>query len=101
MRHLNHLPIWRDANCLMLEVEQAREWMLTFVHWYNEEHRHSALKYVTPAQRHRGEATRILANRKATYQRARDAHPERWAGAIRDFGLPKAVALNPETAANC
>jgi len=80
---------------------QAREWVLAFVHWYNEEHRHSALNYVTPAQRHSGEATRILENRKATYQRARDAHPERWPGAIRDFGLPQSVTLNPETAANC
>ena len=75
--------------------------MLAFVHWYNEKHRHSSLKYVTPAQRHRGEATQILANRKATYERARDARPERWLGPIRDFGLPKSVTLNPETAVSC
>lgn len=82
-------------------LAQAREWMLAFVHWYNDEHRHSALNYVTPVQRHSGEATRILANRRTTYERARDAHPERWPGAIRDFGLPESVALNPETAAHC
>ena len=73
--------------------KQAREWLLGFVHWYNEEHRHSALNYVTPSQRHSGEAARILANRQA--------NPERWPGAIRDFGAPEFLALNPETAANC
>ena len=78
----------------------ARAWMHRFVTWYNEEHRHSALNYVTPAQRHSGEATRILARRQATYERARHAHPERWSGNIRDFGLPEQVYLNPETAAN-
>ena len=30
----------------------ARQWVATFVHWYNEEHRHSAIRYVTPSQRH-------------------------------------------------
>jgi len=82
-------------------LEYARDWMLAFVRWYNEEHRHSALNYITPAQRHSGEATRILAKPRATYERARDVHPERWSGAIRDFGLPETVALNPETAATC
>ncbi|PYG01372.1 integrase-like protein, partial [Thioalkalivibrio sp. ALE21] len=82
-------------------LEQAREWMLGFVHWYNEQHRHSALNYVTPTQRHNGEAARILERRRATYERARDAHPERWSGPIRDFGLPETVTLNPETAASC
>ena len=82
-------------------LEQAREWLFSFVHWYNAEHRHSALNYVTPNQRHSGKATSILANRRATYERARNAHPERWPGAIRDFGLPDAVDLNPEKASLC
>jgi len=34
-------------------LETARTWVHAFVHWYNEEHRHSALKFVTPGQRHR------------------------------------------------
>ena len=81
-------------------LDVARAWMHRFVTWYNEEHRHSALNYVTPAQRHSGEAKRILAHRRAAYERARQAHPERWAGNIRDFGLPEQVYLNPDTAAN-
>lgn len=72
--------------------------MHRFVAWYNHEHRHSALHYVTPAQRHSGEATHVLARRRATYERARQARPERWAGNVRDFGWPEQVHLHPEQA---
>src|SRR5690554_1991025 len=41
-------------------LEQARQWVLQFTQWYNNEHRHSALNYVTPAQRHNGEAKSVL-----------------------------------------
>jgi len=82
-------------------IDEAREWMHQFVCWYNNEHRHRALNYVTPAQRHSGEASEILARRQATYERARQAHPERWSGDIRNFTLPNQVHLNPEKAATC
>lgn len=36
-------------------LEAARQWVAGFVIWYNEEHRHGALPFVTPGQRHRGE----------------------------------------------
>ncbi len=36
-------------------LEEARKWVFGFEHWYNETHRHSALRFVTPGQRHRGE----------------------------------------------
>ncbi|RRV31591.1 hypothetical protein EGJ86_19590 [Pseudomonas sp. o96-267] len=32
-------------------LEQARNWVNRFADRYNHEHRHSALKFVTPAQR--------------------------------------------------
>ncbi|MCB5365039.1 transposase [Pusillimonas sp. CC-YST705] len=35
-------------------IEQARQWVQRFVTWYNTEHRHSAIKFVTPEQRHYG-----------------------------------------------
>lgn len=73
--------------------------MHDFEHWYNHEHRHSALRYVTPAQRHSSEAKQILALRQATYERARQAHPERWSGGVRNFTLPEHVRLNPQNAA--
>ena len=30
----------------------ARQWVGTFVHWYNHEHCHSAIRFVTPHERH-------------------------------------------------
>ena len=41
-------------------IEEARRWVARFQYWYNEIHRHSALKFVTPGQRHRGEDIKIL-----------------------------------------
>ncbi len=34
------------------DLDAARDWASHFVHWYNHEHRHSGIKYVTLAQRH-------------------------------------------------
>ncbi|MBK7184320.1 MAG: transposase [Ignavibacteria bacterium] len=33
-------------------LDEVRQWVMKFVRWYNTTHRHSALKFVTPAQRH-------------------------------------------------
>ena len=41
--------------------------MNQFVLWYNHEHRHSAIRFVTPQQRHLGEDERILIERKRVY----------------------------------
>jgi putative transposase len=77
-------------------VEQARDYLERFVHWYNEEHRHSAIRFVTPAQRHRGEDRTILANRQQIYQQAKAQHPERWSGQTRNWSWINTVHLNPE-----
>lgn len=82
-------------------LEQAREWTQQFVGWYNKEHRHSGINYVTPEQRHDGQAGDILAKRKAVIEAFKSEHPERWSGNIRNFSLPDAVTLNPEKAVNC
>ena len=39
-------------------LEQARAWAAAFVHWYNHDHAHSGIRYVSPAQRHAGEGCR-------------------------------------------
>jgi putative transposase len=70
--------------------------VLGFVAWYNEEHRHSALKYVTPAQRHRGDDRQLHARRVELYEAARRHRPERWSGPCRNWQLADAVYLNPE-----
>jgi len=87
------------------DIEAARAWVLGFVTWYNEEHRHSAIRFVTPSQRHRGEDGEILARRAAVYAEAKARHPERWSGAARDWEPVGEVWLNPakngESGQNC
>jgi len=74
----------------------ARQWVGTFVHWYNEEHHHSAINFVTPAQRHAGLDGALLRKRVAIYQAAKTRHPERWSGATRNWQPVTIVHLNPE-----
>lgn len=49
-----------------------------FVHWCNVEHRHSGIRYVTPAQRHAGDDRAILEARRALYAKARGCNPACW-----------------------
>jgi putative transposase len=81
------------------DLAAARTWVLDFVRWYNTEHRHSALRFVTPEQRHSGADVVILAQRQALYEQAKAERPERWSGAVRDWSRPGAVTLNPAGAA--
>ena len=78
------------------DLLQARAWAADFVRWYNVEHRHSGIRYVSPAQRHAGQDHAILAARHAVYQQAREAHPARWSGETRNWSPVDAVTLNPE-----
>jgi putative transposase len=66
------------------------------VRWYNHEHRHSGIRYVSPAQRHAGEDQSILAARHALYAQARARNPARWSRGTRNWQPISAVALNPE-----
>jgi transposase InsO family protein len=74
----------------------ARQWATQVVHWYNEEHRHSSIKYVTPTERHAGEDQALLAQRIAVYEAARAENPQRWSGKTRNWERTKIVHLNPE-----
>ena len=69
--------------------------MAKFVHWYNNEHRHSKIKYVTPMQRHTGEDKDILEKRKRTYEEAQMRNPNRWSKNIRNWDHIDTVYLNP------
>jgi hypothetical protein len=66
------------------------------VHWYNVDHRHSGIRYVSPAQRHAGNDRSILAKRHALYLTARQRNPARWSRHTRNWEPIRAVALNPE-----
>ena len=78
------------------DLEAARSWAVGFVHWYNFDHRHSGIRYVSPAQRHAGQDHAILAARHALYLQARELNPARWSGATRNWSPIGAVTLNPE-----
>jgi putative transposase len=76
-------------------VDEARVWTTQFVGWYNHQHKHGGLKFVTPAQRHEGKAEGILQRRTQVYQAAKERRPERWSGATRNWSLKNEVWLNP------
>jgi putative transposase len=78
------------------DLAHARAWAAEFVHWYNHEHLHSGIRYVSPGQRHAGNDTAILAARHELYLQARERNPRRWSGATRNWTPIGAVTLNPE-----
>jgi transposase InsO family protein len=78
----------------------ARTWVDGFAKWYNDKHLHSAIKFVTPAQRHAGEDKEVLALREQVYLKAKRKHPNRWSGDIRNWDMIGAVYLNPEKQKN-
>ena len=81
-------------------LEEAREWVSLFVNWYNYEHHHSGLCFLTPDQRRSGKSEDILNKRRLVYEAAKAAHPERWNGrSVRKWAVPERVYLNPETKA--
>ncbi|WP_397544903.1 transposase [Roseicitreum antarcticum] len=77
--------------------DDAQAWVKSFTGWYNEEHLHSAIRFVTPAARHAGHDRATLANRASLYANARSQNPERWSGKTRNWQPAGAVWLNPET----
>ena len=81
-------------------LEHARNWALNFVRWYNYKHRHSAIKFVTPEQKHRGEDIKILLERENTYRKAKMRHPERFSSKTRNWSPVEAVHLNPASTKN-
>ena len=74
--------------------EEACQWAAAFVHWYCHEHRHSAIRFVTPQQRHSGRAAAICQKRTLVYEQARQRHPKRWSRSIRCWKQPAVVWIN-------
>jgi putative transposase len=77
-------------------LDDARRWVAAFVHWYNHEHQHSGIGFVTAADRHVGVDVDVLAARRCVYERARRRRPERWSRDMRSWSRPEVVMLNPE-----
>lgn len=76
-------------------LEEARGWVRGFVSWYNHEHLHSGIGFVTPASRHDGLAEGLLRARRELYVMAKKRNPSRWSGATREWQQPVEVRLNP------
>lgn len=80
------------------DLAAARAWVRTFVRWYNTVHLHSAIRFVTPDDRHAGRDLALLAARQDVYEHARVRHPARWSGNTRNWTPISEVRLNPEHA---
>jgi putative transposase len=93
-RTLKYCPQWPKDG--FADLDAARAWVRDFMRWYNHEHRHSRIRFVTPAERHRGVDQQVLARRHALYQQARALHPGRWSGKTRNWEPIGAVMLNPD-----
>jgi len=78
--------------------DQARSHCQIFFPWYNDEHRHSGIEELTPAQVHFGRAPRVLEQRQQVLHAAYDRHPERFVHGLPTVAeLPAAVWINPPT----
>lgn len=77
-------------------IEDARAFCRLFFAWYNSEHRHSALGYLTPDTVHQGLANAAVAYRQTTLLAAYAAHPERFVSKVPNpWPVPTAVWINP------
>jgi putative transposase len=88
---LKYRPEWPSSGFISLEA--ARDWVQTFVSWYNNKHRHSKLNFVTPPQRHRGEDKVTLASRELVLKKAKKTNPLRWSREVRNCQPAGPVAL--------
>lgn len=76
--------------------EHALSYCRAFFPWYNDEHRHSGISMLTPADVHYGRAPHVLAERQRVLDTAYAARPERFvSGPPTVPSLPKAVWINP------
>lgn len=90
---LKYVPNYQPKG--FASLEEARVWVKHFVEWYNNEHRHSGINYVTPNERHNGIDKEILEKRKIVYEQAKAEHPERWTKDTRDWTCAEEEWLNP------
>ncbi len=92
-RTLKHTPAYPRTP--FAGIETAERWVARFVDWYNNEHRHSAIRYVTPNERHNGREREVLERRHRLYQLAKRSNPNRWTSKTRNWDPIGTVVLNP------
>jgi transposase InsO family protein len=72
----------------------AIAWVEKFIHWYNDEHLHSGIRFITPSARHSGKDVEQLLNRKIVYENAKSMNPKRWSSSTRNWNYIGEVPLN-------
>ena len=92
-RTLKYCPQWPSGG--FKSIDEARAWVNQFMNFYNNEHRHSQIRFVTPAQRHAGEDGELLRQREEVYVKAKARNPRRWSRNTRNWQPIGAVTLNP------
>jgi putative transposase len=93
-RHMKYAPRYPAKG--FDSLEQAREWVKRFVHWYNHQHLHSSIGYVTPDDRHHGRDIEMLQRRAAVFAEAKRTNPARWSRHSYAWTRVQSVILNPE-----
>jgi transposase InsO family protein len=88
-----------DYPRMFATLADARKWVADFVHWYNHEHRHSGIGYVTPEERHSGLDRRILEKRAETFRNAKAQNPLRWSRGTKKWEHQAEVVLGKSKAA--
>jgi len=77
-------------------LEEALAWGRSFFPWYNHEHRHGGIAFLTPADVYYGRAQQVLECRHARLLAAYAEHPERFPnGPPRRQELAPATYINP------
>ena len=93
-RTCKYHPKWPTKGFATKADVQA--WVQTFTGWYNSEHLHSAIRFVTPNARHAGHDRATLTSRANLDATARAQNPQRWSGKTRNWQPGGPVWLNPE-----
>jgi len=93
-RTMKYCPQWPSEG--FVDLDTVRTWVNRFVDWYNDDHCHSRINFVTPSQRHRGDDKELLRKRKTIYEQAKARNPLRWSGEVRNWQHIKEVKLNPD-----
>lgn len=93
-RTMKYCPRWPSEG--FKDLQAVREWVNGFAVWYNDEHCHSRIGFVTPSQRHGGQDKELLQSRRSVYTQAKAKNPHRWSGEIRKWEHITKVALNPD-----
>jgi putative transposase len=93
-RTLKYHPNFPEKS--FMGLADALSWVNEFVEWYNHEHLHSRIQFVTPAERHAGNNVKIIEKCRPVYLAARNENPHRRSGNIRYWNVVTEVYLNPD-----